>query len=125
MPRVIYRVLIELSRCGLVCLLVWRVWPHLRQLHATAGLSAAGSKQRERPPHRPKDGPACRAGPKQCAQPPVGFGSQTWAIIQNALTNGRVDLKIRPGEACGSVFARHVAPVFAIRQAAAASATSH
>ncbi len=25
-----------------------------------------------------------------------GFGSQTWVIIQNAIPNGMVDLKIRP-----------------------------
>ena len=38
---VIYRVLIELSLCCLACLLVWLVWPQLRQLHAGEGLSEA------------------------------------------------------------------------------------
>jgi len=101
---VIYRVLIELSLCGLVCLLVWLVWPPLRQLHATAGLSAAGTKKRERHPHSPKDCPACRAGHKQCA-PPLVAAVEAWR--KSASGRGRPKTIETHGHACNNPGCRY------------------
>ncbi len=50
---------------------------------------------------------------------------QTWAIIQNALPNGRVNLKIRPVRHAAVFLRGALRLFFGVRQAAAASATSH